>query len=228
MNSEQKQESKELTYPLNKKIICSLCGNTFSSHSQKGKRYYRCQGYTRKKICTAKKIDADKIEKTIKDLTMKIIEDKWKQKPKNRSWEERFNDKAIHYVFDGLIQINSVTLKLMRDMKDTDMSIENKVKAYVEYSDRLKRLLDCDLQGRIDFERMMHEKAMEEWRNSKRRCTPPGLVCCGTVMWEADHYRNLKPEEFFNTCIKEIHYDINEKKGYFTGKILDFVKNFTL
>ncbi len=46
MNSEQKQESKELTYPLNKKIICSLCGNTFSSHSQKGKRYYRCQGYT--------------------------------------------------------------------------------------------------------------------------------------------------------------------------------------
>ncbi len=227
MNSEQKQESKELTYPLNKKIICSLCGNTFSSHSQKGKRYYRCQGYTRKKICTAKKIDADKIEKTIKDLTMKIIEDKWGEKPRNKDREEVYGDKAIHFVSDGLVQIKSNTLKLMMDMKDKDKTIEEKIEEYKKYSDKVKRLLEFDIKGHIEFLRKMdddEEKAFEKAGRAYFR----HVTIRGTVMYRADHYRNLKPEEFFNTCIKEIHYNINDKKGFIEGKILDFVKNFTL
>ncbi len=221
------QENKELMYPLNKKIICSLCGNTFSSHSQKGKRYYRCQGYTRKKICTAKKIDANKIETTIKDLTMKIIEEKWGEKPKNRSREEIYNDKAIHFVSDGLVQIKSNTLKLMMDMKDKDKTIEEKIVEYKKYSEQVKKLLEFDIKEHIEFLRKMdedEEKAFEKaGRSYFRRVT-----ICATVMYKADHYRNLKPEDFFNTCIKEIHYNINEKKGYIVGKILDFVKNFTL
>jgi hypothetical protein len=221
------QENKELMYPLNKKIICSLCGNTFSSHSQKGKRYYRCQGYTRKKICTAKKIDANKIEITIKDLTMKIIEEKWGEKPKNRNREEIYSDKAIHFVSDGLVQIKSNTLKLMMDMKDKDKTIEEKIEEFEKYSETIKKSLDFDIRKHIQFLRKIEEDEEEAFRKAGRMYFPHFPIH-GIVMHRADHYKNLKPEEFFNTCVKEIYYNINEKKGYFIGKIFNFMKKFNL
>jgi len=222
------QENKELMYPLNKKIICSLCGNTFSSHKQKGKRYYRCLGYIKNKVCTSKKIDAEKIEKIIKDLTIEIIEKKWKEKPKNKTRDEvLYNNQALHRVSERLTQINSNTLNLMINIKDEDKTIEEKIEEFEKYSETIKKSLDFDIRKHIQFLRKIEEDEEEAFRKAGRMYFPHFPIH-GIVMHRADHYKNLKPEEFFNTCVKEIYYNINEKKGYFIGKIFNFMKKFNL
>jgi len=55
-------------FPLSGIFKCSLCEYAFSSYSRNKKRYYRCTGYSKKKICNASSvIDADKIEDIIKE-----------------------------------------------------------------------------------------------------------------------------------------------------------------
>ena len=64
----QGQKSNALIYPLSGISFCSDCGYKLYGSLNAGKRYYRCNNYSAKQKCTAKVINADKIEQKIKKI----------------------------------------------------------------------------------------------------------------------------------------------------------------
>jgi len=156
----EKKKKKE-SYPLSRVLKCSLCGSYFSSYSVKGKRYYRCQGYTKKKKCISKTIDAGKIENYVYEFMMqffhemgrpmldilleKIIIDKIKY---FTDWLKRdFIDKKDVALKDKYIKAKHITTFLKSDIDYLGHYLDDpeKFKTTVEIKDFVKYITDDDL-----------------------------------------------------------------------------------
>lgn len=156
-----KKKKKNENYPLNHVLKCSLCGSYFSSYSVKGKRYYRCQGYTKKKKCISKTINADRIEYCVYEFMMqffrelgrpmldilleKIIIDKIKY---CTDWLKRdFIDKKDVALKDKYMQAKNITELMKADIDHLGQYVNDpdKFKAIVEIKDFIKYITEDDL-----------------------------------------------------------------------------------
>lgn len=167
-------KNKEEKYPLRGKIICLLCGCKFSTFSQKRGdkvyRYYRCQGY-KKKICNARKVNADKIEKEVKALILQEVDKLFQNKERKiNTLEETFEHKATFYVSDLLKQIDRVTLDLMRKLDRYEVSSEKfedlcrDCDGYIHHITRLLPFLDLKKHFNNEKE---HRERMEKEREER-------------------------------------------------------------
>jgi len=138
---------EESSYPLNKIINCSLCGNKFTAYVTKSKnRYYRCQGY-RKKVCIAKSINAKNIEDAIRAIFFETAYNPMvKENPEfYEEWGKTIFTRMTKKILIGLTEL-SQTLpfssdsidKLRNEFNNKILKLEENIKRYEELSNDVK------------------------------------------------------------------------------------------
>lgn len=144
------EKKEKNTYILKGIAACSLCGNTLTSHTNRGKRYYRCLSYASKRECVASTVNAKDLEDDIKGQIKSKIGDLYFVEPCFSDFTEE-NKTFLTGLFQQIsMEVKSFfnsdafkqeLLKIQKKVEDSIKSLDKK-QTFVNHMEPIRDFLD--------------------------------------------------------------------------------------